>query len=477
MCNSKNLALKPLPLFFWCVVIISSVILSYVGANSLYLLVCLIFFFTFSPIIWKIFTNQRFLLISILLSILPGMLGRFSTAPKSGTAILLTDVLVVFLVFVYYFRKIFLDKKINYTELHKVIFSFVLIGLISYLNGIFHLEFFGEIQLKELVVSLMYLARWFGYATIFFLLCDEIKTQLDLNDWIVWLKWIMFITAIFGFLQLIFYPDFFEMFVNYGWDPHNGRLLGTFFDPNLIGAFLAMNIVFMLGIALFNKENNKLDYFLIMVLLVALVLTLSRSAYLGLFFGFIVITLIKSRKLLITGIFVMLIGILLNPTVFDRISQGIAIDDSAEKHIESWVDGIHLIQSFPFLGIGYNMLPSIYDDLALVDEWDVNNRSGIENSLFTIGVTMGILGVVIYIWLWLSVVIKALKNAQNEKMAPFLRGVNFGVFGGLIAVFVCSIFVNTLFFSYIVIYMWFFASFVYLTPSLSERENQKISIK
>jgi len=258
------------------------------------------------------------------------------------------------------------------------------------------------------------------------------------------------------------------MFVKYGWDPHKDRLLGTFFDPNLIGAFFTLGISLILGVILHEKKKNKWLIALMLITVLALALTLSRSAYIALMGGFAVITLLKSRKIFISGVIIILLGIAFNPTISNRISQGVSIDDSASKHIESWVDGIHIISLFPVLGVGYNMLPSVYSDLALVDEWDVNNRSGIENSLFTVWVTTGILGLLSYLFIWISVFVQAYKNWNNKKLSEFIRGLNLGALGGIVAVFLSSVFVNVLFFSYIVIFLWFISAFVMLSANLKK---------
>jgi len=455
---------------FWIPVLLCILVFSFAISKSLLLGFVLLFLTPLIPIFWKVISDHKLLLLIILMSILPGMLGRFTTAPKSGTAILLTDVLVLVFVVSFIMKKLFQDKKWNFTKLHAFIGSFFLIMCISYLNGIYHLYNLGTIELKELIVSLMYLFRWLGYATIFFFLTNEIKTSKEIKKWFIYLMWITFFTAILGFLQLIFYPDFFEMFVKYGWDPHKGRLLGTFFDPNLIGSFFAMNITVLLGVVMFIKKERKWFMWLIAILVIALALTLSRSAYIALVGGFLLLSIFKSRVSLVIGLTVLIIGIGLNPTIFNRISQGVSIDDSAAKHIESWVDGKNIISAYPLLGVGYNFLPSVYDDLALIDEWDVNNKSGIENSLFTVWVTTGLFGLLAYLLIWGTVFIESFKNSTSKSLSPFIRGLNFGIMGGLISILLSSMFVNTLFFSYIVIYLWFFAAFVIISTNLKKNK-------
>jgi len=193
---------------FWIIISVLSGCFAFLIVKSFSLSILIILLLLALPLIWRSISDQKYILILILLSILPGMLGRFSTGPKTGTAILLTDLLVVVLVFGFFFKTIFHNKKLVKTPLHNAILIFFSIAVLSFFNGIFHLYNLGNIELKEIVVSLMYLLRWFGYALIYFVLCDEIKDIQNIKYWFKWLNWILFFTAIFGFLQLIFILTF-----------------------------------------------------------------------------------------------------------------------------------------------------------------------------------------------------------------------------------------------------------------------------
>ena len=96
------------------------------------------------------------------------------------------------------------------------------------------------------------------------------------------------ILSILGFVQLILFPDF-SFMSQYGWDPHQGRLLSTWYDPNFLGGFLGLSgVVILSRVLVFLKENkfwnNKniilLSSWIIGLVIVfgALMLTYSRSA-------------------------------------------------------------------------------------------------------------------------------------------------------------------------------------------------------
>ena len=75
-----------------------------------------------------------------------------------------------------------------------------------------------------------------------------------------------------------------------GWDPHIGRLLSTWFDPNFIGGFLGfiLSITIALGLYYWKEKRTKLALVLGIIGfigLIALYLTYSRSGYLTLMAG------------------------------------------------------------------------------------------------------------------------------------------------------------------------------------------------
>src|SRR3990167_8965143 len=120
------------------------------------------------------------------------------------------------------------------------------------------------------------------------------------------------VVALLGFFQLVIIPDFTELALKGGWDPHQGRILSTFFDPNFVGGFFAFNL--FLGTSLFLEEKNPLTKIIlvstIVILFIALLLTFSRSSYLAFLVGSFVIGLLRSKRLFLTLILFFAISVL-----------------------------------------------------------------------------------------------------------------------------------------------------------------------
>ena len=409
---------------------------------------------------FKIISNDKHMLVCILLSILPGMLGRYTTEDRGGAAILLTDVLVLLFVFIWAFKTLVGRKELVKHLLLSLLFIFAGILLLSWIQGIYIVDSTGEIDFKGLIVSFLYLCRFFFYAAIPLMTLGTLKKDIDLKKWVKIFSWIFFGVIIGGFMQRIFWPDFFMFFVKYGWDPHQDRLLGSFFDPNFIGAFLSMNILFFLSITLHSKECRKWYIFLILLGFIALGLTLSRSAYLAFILGFIVVTAFRARWLLVGGLVSMFFMIMIVPGIFDRVSQGVSLDDSSQKHIESWETAWHLTQHYPVLGVGYNHLAVVQGNLGLLDEWDINNKSGFENSFLSVSVYAGFIGLFSFLLFWFFYILYSVKNVLKKENSRYSQGVSLGILGALIVCVLSSMLINTLFFAFIMIELWMMLGFL-----------------
>jgi len=153
-------------------------------------------------------------------------------------------------------------------------------------------------------------------------------------------------------LFLVFHLIVFSIFKNLtvlGYDPHISRLYGPFLDPN----YYAILLVLLLTLFFNLRHSSNLDFFTVLLTLVSIFLTFSRvgflllllllltkyllsknSKYLGLLFGFLILT-ITNNKYLLRMLFV------------GGNSQ------SFIYRIRSYIDGIS-IYSLNLLPLGYN---------------------------------------------------------------------------------------------------------------------------
>lgn len=362
------------------------------------------------------------LTIAILLSILLGELGHYPFG-GGGVAVSLTDVLVGIALLFLVIWQVGIQRQIFKIKNFRWIIIFWLVGLLSLVVS-------GNLR------GGLYLLRFILYSSSFYLgyslIRLKITTLTRISQLLVWLGGEL---AILGLLQLIFFPNL-TFLADFGFDPHKNRLVSTFLDPNFTGAFL--NISLLLSLFLWLKERNKLWIIWSVIILLAVILTFSRSAYLMMLVELGLFGLLKWKKLLI-GFLVggMLVYLFISP-VHNRINGAFAVDKSASERIYSWQNGLQAFSTHPVLGVGFDNLRSYFDSknrFKVFADQTVHSGAGVDSSLLFILATTGLVGFMVYIF-WLADYFK-----QNRK-----KEMTFIIFCLTAGLLIDSQFINSLFY-------------------------------
>ncbi|MGH9857924.1 MAG: hypothetical protein ACRD4B_08780, partial [Acidobacteriota bacterium] len=187
----------------------------------------------------------------LFVSLLIGQVVRFSL-PGQGGGILLSDIAVVLVLCAAVFQafrhkraKIFspIQHQKSNTGVPMIAYQ-VLIICPFLLWSLFTLVIHAPSLSAE--ATLVSAAYWLRLASHLLLL--PALLMLNINSWNYrFLKAGFMVTALVlalgGIAQWIFYSDL-TSFTSQGWDPHQGRLVSSWLDPNFIGGFLSMALVF-----------------------------------------------------------------------------------------------------------------------------------------------------------------------------------------------------------------------------------------
>lgn len=400
----------------------------------------------------------------LFLSIVFGQLARISlgTDDRGGSAIIATDLVVMMMGFGWLMRKLIYQRQLPKALLTKSIIAFSVAALVSYLIGLSTLAELDNLTLKSMIVSFSYWFRFAAYALLYFITIDFLAEKKNHQQFL--LSLILgtgILVSIGGFIQLLVLPDFTTYAIQAGWDPHIDRLLGTFFDPNFIGTYFAMIMAFAFSIYPTSSKRIKLlIVFTILFCSVALLLTFSRTGYLAFMAAFAIIGALRSPKLLLIGTICIVLGVVASPRAVQRITDGLSVDETGLKRVYSWDKGTRILATFPVFGVGYNNLATVQDFYALVDEFDVNNRSGLENTFLTIFVTTGFVGGITYLWLWVHMLIASFKVWFAKKLSMHQRNLGLGIAVAFVALLVSSVFMNSLLYPFLLVHIWLFASLI-----------------
>ena len=433
-------------------------------------------------------TNFRLGLILVILSVICGQLVRIPVPGEEYGVILLSDVMVIFLIFFWaisHLSELLRQDKNKFllpaSPINWLILIFFVIALISLLTASGHLFF------NELLTSSFYLVRLVSYVSLYFVILDLGREREEINYYLSWLIGLGVIVAILGFIQLIFFPDFTFMWIKYGWDPHYMRLLATFFDPNYVGGFLTIILSLTISMYFFIRSPRKKIILIALgaILFLALILTYSRSSLLAFLIAFLIIGIFKSRKLLLLGAILVILIPLIFPRIKDRLEESFSgIDKSVQGRLESWQNTWRVIEDHPIIGVGYNTYAYTMAEYGLargvIPETGVTPQAlgGSDSSLLTIWVTTGTIGLVIYLAIYLTILGQSFKSFLNKRFSPSLRGFSLGLFAAIIAILIHSQFVNSLLYPFIMVLIWIlFGLFVAWRNIENEKLNPSTTLR
>ena len=409
---------------------------------------------------------KKLLYILFGLLILTPITGELWRLPIMGFELLPSDLLIPPLFVVWGIDKIKNDRIIRLGKIGKMIIIFLVVLLITYLINFFR---FDAIQM---LVAGTYLGRFAMYLILALLAFDLLQ-----RDERGWFKKIllggmilsMVLISVLGFLQLKFFPSFLELGLYLeGWDPHIGRLLSTWFDPNFIGGYLAFILGIVIALGLYFRHKRDKKWFLIMgvialIGLVALYFTFSRSGYLALLITLALLALFKSRKLLLASILIVLLAFTFSPRVQERsmeawdsgkallgLDSQKPIDPTSQLRVDSWNYAREMIADHPWIGVGYSRYA-----------YEINERGyglltdhasgGSDSSLLTIWATTGVFGLLSYLSIGFVAAVVAIRRLW--KKSNFRSYLDAGLISGFGGIMVHSVFVNSLLFPLMMVYL------------------------
>lgn len=374
---------------------------------------------------------NKILIILFYLCLISIIIGAFGKLPLNyqNINIYLIDLTAggMLIVWILNIRK--LIKLIKNDKLSRYFLLFVVIGFFSLI--------FSPLQLSQLekAVSFFYLLRFFSYYIVYITIIYLIKAKRLLpKNLILYLGLTGLILAVVGWLQYLFYPDLKNL--DYlGWDPHYKRIFGSFFDPNYLGLILVLGLI-----ALFFTESTYFIWFCRTIVFITMAFTYSRSSFLSLFIAVLAYSVIRRKYLiliLISAVFILTMFILPRPK-----GEGVKLERtfSLVSRIENWKQGYFIFIKHPILGVGFNTLRYAKKQygFAATSQDESHSGAGFDNSFIVVLAATGIVGLIAYI----------LFLAKCLERAGLLVQIS------LAAIIAHSFFLNSLFFPWVMVWMW-----------------------
>lgn len=186
------------------------------------------------------------------------------------------------------------------------------------------------------------------------------------------------------------------------------RAIGLAIDPNVHGAMLAVVCLATLGILVTTKGESRYIVFAgLAISLLALLLTYSRSSWLGLLSGSALFATLWLRRpwFVLLAIASPAIALVLPPDLafVSHLQSGLqAQDQAAAMRLGEYKDAWTLIQRYPIFGVGYGSAPTI--DLYL----------GVSSIYFLIAEQAGLVGLATFLVLVGVVLGRAIRPAWSS---------------------------------------------------------------
>ncbi|MBI4136754.1 O-antigen ligase family protein [Candidatus Roizmanbacteria bacterium] len=304
-------------------------------------------------------------------------------------------------------------------------------------------------SLPELFVGSAYLFRWILYIGLYVVIYARTSENRKFADSILpLLAATGVISALFGLVQYVWYPNLRNL-MYLGWDPHEYRVFGTFFDSGFTGLIYVITALLLSYFLMTNKQSQRLRWITMGSLLItacALALTYSRASFVALFFGSMVFSLfLKSIKpVAVTVVFLAAAVFFLPQPSPTAEGTNLARTTSVQARLSNVEQSAEIISDYPLFGVGFNMMRYENKNRNFVSdyEWEKSNAAaGLDNSFLFVFATTGIIGLITYIFMWFK-----LLTVQNTYQILILSTVG--------AIFTHSMFNNSLFYPWIMIWLW-----------------------
>lgn len=385
-------------------------------------------------------TCWRYPLVGLITAIIATAAGEFARISVGGLDLLALDIIAPAVFAVWLIQSIIRKSAIPLDGGGGWLIAFWVIALISLVKSA------ASLPASEAMTATMHFIRFVGVSGLYFVARAMNGQRIIIERALIAS---VILLAFSGFVILKFIPDFGEAgLADVGWDPHIGRLTGTWLDPNFAGGAFAFFIA-LIGSRLLSTRKVFEQSWLIGtagLLVIALLLTYSRSGLLALGVAGLVIGLIRSRVLLALGIALFIVGVAVSPRLGERVGEFTqtitslgsesqqVMDPTAKLRVDSWQEGLRLWGEYPTLGVGYGAYGSYQTFVPRAS----HAASGADSSLLTVAATTGTVGLLVYLAL-LSNFFWSAWQRRHDALA-------FGFFAGGLGLVAHSFFVNSLFF-------------------------------
>ena len=242
-------------------------------------------------------------------------------------------------------------------------------------------------------------------------------------------------------------------------------------SPNVLGSYMILVGPMALGFLLYEKNKVwKLFWAAsFIIILLTLVFSGSRGAWLGLFGAIAIVFMFINRKLLIATLVGSISLVMFVPMIRSRMLNLFSMEyfekSSNDGRIGRWLDAFHIMQKDPFFGRGLGHYGGAVGDRYFGTIY-------VDSYYFKTIAETGIIGMMIYAWLIIATFIFLYKKWKLWKGSTefYLLG---GVFIGLLSVILHNGVENIFEVPFMNSYFWFLVGLLLAFSSLKKGDHHE----
>lgn len=215
---------------------------------------------------------------------------------------------------------------------------------------------------------------------------------------------------------------------------NTGRAVSFFGNPNYLSVYLLIFIPIALGLATetgLPKFKRCLAGIVFIACSAAILLTLSRGAWVGITIALIFFSILKDRRFLVLFlVIILLIPFLAPEEVINRIKTITSIESNMDR-INLWSTTIEMIKDYPILGVGIGNFRPVYAKYVPVD-WKAHSHNIFLQFTVELGI-LGLLFIIYFLYLLSKIALTILKSYNFNKKGA---GLALGTVTALLALFI-----------------------------------------
>ena len=179
------------------------------------------------------------------------------------------------------------------------------------------------------------------------------------------------------------------------------------------GLLMVVSVVAVARV-LFHAKDRTWSALVIPAVLVAIALTLTRSAWVGICVGLSLLLVLKNFRLLAAlPVLAALFFGFAPPQVTDRLYSTFDLQDPTNRdRLAMARTGVRMIQDYPLTGVGPNMVQEVYVDYRDANAVQITNPH-LHNVPMQIAAERGLPALALWLWFVLSVVVSSFRRLQT----------------------------------------------------------------